>query len=140
MPSESPLLRLDLDSRVESLDGARMVVRSTLSEVCQLDSVALRGALVALTEILTNSVDAQRRDSVSEPLRIEVAREGGRIVISVRDRARGFEQTGRSTAPPGESDPSGLGLGLVIARGLVDDLLIEEVNGETVVSLVLDPA
>lgn len=140
MPSESPLLRLDLDSRVESVDGARMVVRSTLSEVCQLDSVALRGVLVALTEILTNSVDAQRRDSVTEPLRIEVTREGRRIVISVRDRARGFDNTRRSDATRGERDPPGLGLGLVIARGLVDDLRIEEANGETVVSLVLDPA
>lgn len=138
MASEAPLVRLDIESREESAGGVRAVIRPAL-EACALDDATVRAVLTALTEIVINGVDAQRRDGVSDPLTIEVVRGAGSVAVAVRDHARGFSELGHPSRNLRiDQDKPGLGLGLTIARGLVDRLLISEAGGSTTVSLVVE--
>jgi signal transduction histidine kinase len=92
--------------------------------------LALPDALVGqfdedrVCEILTNLVDNALRYSGGQPVRVELARDGGDAVLSVADRGPGLalEVLARLYEPYeyGTQANGGLGLGLFIVKQLVD--------------------
>ncbi|WP_295049913.1 ATP-binding protein, partial [uncultured Paracoccus sp.] len=91
------------------------------------DGLAVMGEQVRLEQILvnllTNAFEAQ--EGTPDPwIRIGVADDGGRIILTVADNGPGLppQLAGQVFAPFATSKAQGLGLGLVISRDIARDL------------------
>ncbi|MEM9041326.1 MAG: ATP-binding protein [Actinomycetota bacterium] len=122
-------IALDVPSSSESLSLVRSVVR----RVVDFDTFDEQsGFLVAVGEVFTNAVAAQRRAPVREPIRVVVSLGVDRC-IRIEDQGNGFPGVGdEPTAPP---EPVAMGRGLLIARAFVPDLTIVSSTAGTSVTL-----
>ena len=89
--------------------AAQAARRAELSEE-RVDDVK-----VAVTEIVSNAFEAQRRAGSGDPVRVEIAIDSG-FEVAVLDRGPGVDPAIVTGAVPGPAE----GLGLIITRSLVD--------------------
>lgn len=122
-------IALDVPCSTESLS----LVRSVIRRVVQFDTFDEQsGFLVAVGEVFTNAVAAQRRSAVRGPVRVVVGLGPDRF-IRVEDRGAGFPGAGIEPETP--TDPVATGRGLLIARAFVADLEILSSSTGTSVTL-----
>lgn len=112
-PASGTVLLIDVPADVEHLRAVRMVARRALPALDPDEASLFYGAV---SEIVTNAIDAHRRAGVAKPIRIEIRARPGLAVI-VRDHGPGFEEA--------TVQPHGRGHGLVIARAVCPGLQID---------------
>lgn len=107
----------------------------------------LSGNIMAFTQIVTiliaNACDACR-DSIDAMITISLKSEGGRLLISIADTGPGIEPTilDKLFNPLVSSKPNGMGIGLYIAKHLVETsfkglITVESEPGNTVFTVSL---
>src|SRR2546423_15522946 len=99
----------------------------------QVDDIKL-----AVTEVVSNAVESQRRTQQAAPVRVEID-VGDRFEVKVSDRGDGLDLNAIRRSPklqPRSRDEGGLGL--LITQALVDDLRVEprDGGGSTVTAVV----
>lgn len=128
-PAPGTVLVIDVPPDVGRLRAVRMIARRALPALDPDEASLFYGAV---SEIVTNAIDAHRRAGVAEPIRIEIRARPGLAVV-VRDHGRGFEAA--------TVQPDGRGHGLVIAHAVCPGLHIDSTpDGTTVVIPFPEPA
>lgn len=127
-------LDLRLPPRADHARTARLAVGTWLEASTTLSEEVVQRVRLAVTEIFANAVGAQMDQGADAPVGIRVEREPGAVRVQVVDAGGGFP------TDPEPPDGSSLGVGLQLARAMVDDLSIDPVPGGTrVTMLVHDP-
>lgn len=89
---------------------------------------------VAVTELVSNAVEAHQRNHCVEPVRVDISADS-EFRVTVSDRGNGFELESVRRADPLDGEG---GLGLVIAEALSKELLVEQrPGGGTAVTLLI---
>ncbi|CAL8473601.1 ATP-binding protein [Caballeronia sp. S22] len=126
-----PVSVKDIVRRAVDSVGPRIAAKRQVLEVQLPDStVAVSGDAVRLTQVISNLLDnAHRFSSHGERIRLEVVIEHRSALIRVIDRGRGihadridsvFELFFQEQAPGTTKDEGGLGVGLTLARSIVE--------------------
>ncbi len=96
---------------------------------------------VAVSEAVTNAVEAHRAAGTDSHVEVRCFTEGHHVEVTVRDRGPGFDPDSIVSVPDAES-PERLfferGLGLPLMRRLVDKTDIETGEEGTLVRLIID--
>lgn len=134
------VIELDLPARPEYLGVARMVVAAAAAAEPTFRPERIDDLKVAVSEAVTNAIEAHGREGVDDRVRLRCDLAGDRIEVEVVDRGAGFDPDAVSTAPSPE-DPSRLewerGMGLPLMRTLTDETVISSDEGGTTVRLVV---
>lgn len=139
MASDSDPLRAEFSPDTRLLRTIRAVVRSYCREVGFTDDVLVRGLLIAVTEVATNSMDALGRTGSREPVVVECALGVDGPRITIEDRGGGMREDVLERVRRGEriEDSEGLGVGLQLSRSLVSELSIDGTPRGTRVSVMM---
>lgn len=119
--------------RVRSEFAKGHVVRAFVREFADQAGMSADGIadlLLAVTEVFNNAVEHAHHFDASREIEVRVYRLPGAIRVDVEDQGPGFiPNTAQSTAP---IDPTQRGIGLFLARHLVDELTFERGIGTIV--------
>lgn len=122
-PPHGLTLQVAPDDRQEAL--IRLLLRRCLAGRWDDDDDVLTLFLTAVSEIVSNAMDAHRRAGLSRPITVGFS-PGRSALVTVRDAGTGFDPANVVT---------GDGLGLTLARGICPELWIESHPGNTLVTL-----
>jgi anti-sigma regulatory factor (Ser/Thr protein kinase) len=96
--------------------------------------------MVAVSEAVTNAIEAQQRIGVTSPIEVRCNVLGDVFEVEVRDRGDGLEPSALDVRPP-ITDPRHLlverGWGIDLMRQLVDELVFDVTEPGTCVRLRL---
>ena len=124
----------------EYLDLARMVVTTTASLDPMFPDARVSDLRLAVSEACTNAIEAHRRLQRRDPVRVRCVLTEDQIEVTVTDRGGGFSPGERDQLPD-PSDPARLeherGLGVDLISAVADEVQFREVEGGTVVRLVV---
>lgn len=115
----------------EQVEAARLGAqgRAIILGAAAIDSASLICDRDRITQVISNLVGNALKYAPSGPVRVRVAADGGEAMVSVSDEGPGipsdrlemiFEPYVRLTAAQGSRTPQGSGLGLYIARRIVE--------------------
>lgn len=121
------------------------LVRVVLAAAAAIDpdsrSDRVEDLRVAVSEAVTNAVEAHRTAGTDSHIEVHCFTEGNHVEVTVRDRGPGFDPESVPVVPDAESPArlffeNGLGIGLM--KKLVDKTDIETGDDGTLVRLVID--
>jgi serine/threonine-protein kinase RsbW len=135
------LVELTIPPGHEYLDLARMVVTTTATLDPLFPDARVSDLRLAVSEACTNAIEAHRRLERSDPVHIHCVLSEERIEVTITDRGGGFSPDERDTLPDPD-DPARLeherGLGVDLIRAVADEATFREIDGGTVVRLVVN--
>jgi serine/threonine-protein kinase RsbW len=133
------LVRLELPALPAFVGVARSVVAAVASALDGIDEDRLEDLRVAVSEAVTNAVEAHRRDAVDDMVVVSCHRDGNDLHVVIEDGGSGFDVSD-VPAPPGPDAPptaSERGWGVQLIQALVDDVSFEQSGSGTRVDLVV---
>lgn len=134
-PVTEETVELKLPSRIDSIDGAASAVTDAARRLGFPDD-ALYGIELAVREAVTNAVLHGNRGDESVPVEVGVREAGAEMIITVRDRGRGFDPAGVADPTSEENLLKANGRGILFMRTFMDDVRWERhPEGGTVVRL-----
>ena len=124
MPTESSVTA-SLESRLESVEEFEEMVRNFSREAGFEEEDQYFLALAA-REIVINAIKHGNRFDASKKVEVQLAIEGGRLVIEVRDQGDGFrlEEVPDPHAPENLHRHSGRGVAMAI--GIMDEFFVDK--------------
>jgi serine/threonine-protein kinase RsbW len=112
--------------RTARLVATAVARRSGVAESL-LDEVRL-----AVGEACSRAVEANRRTSPAQPVRIALSNVPGRFEVEVTDTgSRSGDGTGRASGGPGEGRGLPPGFGIAVITGLADDVQVSQTSAGT---------
>jgi serine/threonine-protein kinase RsbW len=137
------LVVLEIPARTEYLSVARAVVAAAASVQPTLDEEQVEDLRIAVTEAVTNAVEAHADLGSDELVIIRCDLGEDRVEVEVQDRGPGFSPDDLPDLPEPE-DPARLeyesGLGLQLIRELTDEHEVRTSDSGTAVRLVVSHA
>lgn len=134
------LVVLEIPARAEYLALARTVVAAAASVQPTLDDAQVEDLRIAVSEAVTNAVEAHADLGSDELVVIRCDLGDDRVEVEVQDRGPGFDP-GRLPELPEPEDPARLehehGLGLHLIRELTDEHEVRTSDQGTAVRLVV---
>lgn len=144
-PAET--VELELPPRPEVVAIARMVVGAVVSADPDFDEERSADLRLAVSEACTNAIQAQLAADEGNggdrpPVLVRCTQGEGRITVTVRDHAGGFDPDDLSPHPevtdPARLDHEG-GLGIPLMRMLADEISFDPSPGGTTVTMTFVP-
>lgn len=135
-PGEDPVppVIAELPAAPAFIRLARLLVACFLESHLVVPDVRDHGVRLAVTEIFTAALEAQRQSQVDDPLVLRLRLCDGGADISLQDHGAPTS----APLPPVQLDGDlGVRAGLVLAMALVDDVWVEPLDGGSVVHLVV---
>jgi serine/threonine-protein kinase RsbW len=111
--------QLSLPSRVESIAEAAAAADAAAKRY-GLDEEGLFGLDMAVREAVTNAVLHGNQQDESKQVEITFAREGGELIVAVRDRGEGFDPTHVADPTAAENLLKTSGRGILFMRNFMD--------------------
>ena len=133
------LVCLEIPAQPAFVGVARSVVAAVATALEGIDDDRLEDLRVAVSEACTNAVEAHRRDAVEDRVIVRCSTTEDELQIHIEDRGSGFDPS-QVPAPPGPDDgptASERGWGIQLIQALVDDATFRQVEGGTIVDLVV---
>lgn len=133
------LLRLELPAQPAFVGVARSVVAAVAAALDGIDEDRLEDLRVAVSEAVTNAVEAHHRDAVEDRVVITCRSTSDWLEVCIEDSGSGFDAAG-VPAPPGPDSPpnaSERGWGVQLIQALVDDVTFRQTEEGTAVDLVV---
>jgi serine/threonine-protein kinase RsbW len=126
--------------RPECVGDARQTV-ARAAQVVGLDQEKAEDLLIAVSEAVTNAVEAHIAAGIEEPLELGCHFDGNRLEVSVEDRGDGFDVDLMTARPPLSSDEHLVferGWGIQLMHTLVDDVSFRSTGRGTAVRLSVE--
>ena len=134
-PVTEETVALSLPSRIASIDEAASAVADAARRFGIPDE-ALFGLDLAVREAVTNAVLHGNQQDESVPVEIGVTGAGAELVVTIRDRGRGFDPAQVADPTSEENLLKANGRGILFMRTFMDDVWWERhPEGGTVVRL-----
>jgi serine/threonine-protein kinase RsbW len=115
------------------------MVRSVLSTALEAESVLkeerLQDLRLALSEAITNAIEAHNRSGTEATVRIRITVANTKVTVRVTDQGDGFDPSKLKKHPP-VTDPERR-LGVTLMRRLTDSCTITQTKKGTTVTLVV---
>ena len=133
------LVRLEVPAQPAFVGVARSVVAAIASTLDGIDDDRLEDLRVAVSEAVTNAVEAHRRDAIDDKVIIVCTATPDHLGVRIEDFGSGFDPS-MVPAPP---DPGGAptsserGWGIQLIQALVDDVTFRQTDEGTAVDLVV---
>lgn len=124
----------------EYLDLARMVVTTAAALDPMFPDGRVSDLRLAVSEACTNAIDAQQRLDRDESVVVRCSLAEDRVSVEIEDHGGGFTIDAVPSLPEID-DPDRMrhehGLGVELIRSVADEVVFEEVDGGTIVRLVV---
>ncbi|HOJ20816.1 MAG TPA: ATP-binding protein [Armatimonadota bacterium] len=127
---DSDTRELRVSSEFRHGHRVRAFVREAVEE-CGFDKQAVADLMLAVTEIFNNAVEHAHHFEAHREVVIRVHRHQGAIQVDITDQGPGFVPREAAT-PPASFLPTQRGLGLFLARNLMDEIHFSHGAGTTV--------
>lgn len=133
------LVRLEVPALPAFVGVARSVVAAVAAALDGIDEDRLEDLRVAVSEAVTNAVEAHRRDAVEDRVTVACRSDGSELHVMIEDSGSGFDVAEVPAAPGPDSPPtaSERGWGIQLIQALVDDVTFEQTGSGTIVDLVV---
>jgi serine/threonine-protein kinase RsbW len=133
------LVRLEVPALPAFVGVARSVVAAVASALDGIDEDRLEDLRVAVSEAVTNAVEAHRRDAVEDRVSVTCRSDGAELHVLIEDSGSGFDVSDVPAAPGPDAPPtaSERGWGIQLIQALVDDVTFEQTESGTSVDLVV---
>jgi anti-sigma regulatory factor (Ser/Thr protein kinase) len=133
---QTPLLHLTVRTDLSEIGRIAAQVEAFCAERGLGDEVA-QAVNLSLDELLTNTISYGYDDAAGHVIDVELATDGDRLTVVLRDDARAFDPTEAET-PDLDADlddrPLG-GLGIHLVRSFMDDVSYSRSNGYNLLTL-----
>lgn len=134
------VVRLEIPPRRDHLALVRLVVSGAVAIDRPVPERRLEDFRLAVTEACANAIEATQRADRTTSVVVTIELDEGLAVVTVLDRAGGFEPAEAEAAPPA-TDPQRLrhehGLGISLMRSLVDEVTFTRTGDGTEVRLAI---
>jgi serine/threonine-protein kinase RsbW len=133
------LVRLEVPALPAFVGVARSVVAAVVSTLDGIDDDRLEDLRVAVSEAVTNAIEAHRRDAVDERVVVTCRTEGIELHVLIEDSGRGIDVSDVPAAPGPDAPPNASEQvwGVQLIQALVDDVTFEQTGSGTCVDLVV---
>ena len=134
--SESRSIELRLESKIDSVDAAELIVQG-LAREAGFSSDELDHLGMAVRESMVNAVTHGNGYSKDKSVHFAARLEDGKLTISIRDEGEGFDPQGVPDPTAPENLMKTSGRGLLLMNALVDEFRVGPAEpGGTQVTLV----
>lgn len=124
---EAHTLEQDLESTLESVDGAEQVVLAE-AQALGLDDDDLYRVGIAIRECMVNAVVHGNRYNSRKKVHLKVVRTSDKLTIVVRDEGDGFDPNAIPDPLAGENLLRGSGRGVMLMQSFMDEFQISQVR------------
>lgn len=134
------LVRLEIPAQPAFVGVARSVVAAVASALEGLDDDRLEDLRVAVSEAVTNAVEAHRRDAIDDKVIVTCTSTEDALEVRIEDSGSGFDPSLLPAAPEPGAPPtasSERGWGVQLIQALVDDVSFRQTGEGTAVDLVV---
>ncbi len=126
---ESDARELRVSSEFRHSHRVRAFIRQ-MAEECDLGKEAVADLVLAVTEVFNNAVEHAHRFEARREILVRVHLRRGALQVDITDEGSGFAPI--EAAQPLPASPTQRGLGLFLARQLVDEMNFTHGPGTTV--------
>jgi serine/threonine-protein kinase RsbW len=124
------MLSIEIDSKLNSISEVEALIDNVCEEL-KLNEDHYGNILIAVTEAVNNAIIHGNKYSEQKKVKVDVARENGKVRFTVSDQGDGFDFNNLPdpTAPENIEKPDGRGIFLM--KNLSDEVMFES-NGSKV--------